>query len=148
MKAKILVLAALIIMVACKKDNYTTKPQLKIKEISTEVLRPNNALVFTIEFTDAEGDIQDSIWVQKVEPKCINSNFTARYKIPEFTATKNLKGEFEVCFSYGGTSGCPLIQGPQCAGKNDTCTFKFWARDKAKNMSDTVVSKTIVITRS
>jgi len=33
---------------------------------------------------------------------------------------------------------------PKC-GKSDTCYFRFWASDKAKNKSDTVVSSDIII---
>lgn len=147
MKAKIIGLLLTVVILSCNKDKFQTKPSLTIKNINTTELRNGQFLQITLEFTDAEGDIQDSIWVQKVEPKCFGSNFTARYKIPTFPITKNLKGTFEVCYSYGSSTGCPLIQAPQCIGKNDTCVFKFWAKDLAKNISDTVTSKKIIIYR-
>ena len=67
MKAKILILTAIIgIMFACNKDTYTTKPQLTFKSVNGKVFTGAAAIVFSLEFTDAEGDISDSIWVQKV----------------------------------------------------------------------------------
>lgn len=142
----VLLLTGLLIN-ACSKDKFQTKPKLTFKSVSTERLTANSTIQFTIRFTDAEGDIQDSIWVQKVTRNCANSNFSARYKIPTFTATKNLEGEFEVCFAYGINLGCPPIREPQCLGQNDTCIFRFWARDLAGNVSDTINSSTIVIVR-
>lgn len=147
MKTKILLgLMAVIFLAACSKDKYTTKPQLKFKEVNNRVLQRNQTLRFTLEVTDAEGDLMDSLWVQKVEPKCANSNFTAKYKMPTFTSVKNFKGDIEICYAYGNNLGCPVISGPACA-RNDTATFRFWIKDKGGNRSDTVSSSTIVLVR-
>lgn len=132
---------------SCSKDKFQTKPKLTFKSASTERLTAGSTIQFNIRFTDAEGDIQDSIWVQKVTKNCANSNFSGRYKIPTFTATKNLEGEFEICFGYGINLGCPSIREPQCIGQNDTCVFRFWARDLAGNVSDTISSSTVIIVR-
>ena len=67
MKAKILILTAIIVTIfACNKDTYTTKPQLTFKSVNGKVFTGAAAIIFSLEFTDAEGDISDSIWVQKV----------------------------------------------------------------------------------
>jgi hypothetical protein len=147
MNTKILVtLFVLTFLAACNKDKYTSKPQLRIKSVSTKELHPGETITFKIEVTDAEGDIQDSIWVQRFVPRCSNSDFTAAYKMPTFTTTKDLKGEIQVCYGYGINLGCPILPGPGC-NSNDSTTFKFWIRDKAKNTSDTISSEQIVITR-
>ena len=60
--------------------------------------------------------------------------------------TPNLKGVLEIGYSVGTNSSSlyPIL--PACpANKNDTCYFKFWARDLAKNVSDTVISPDIII---
>ncbi|NCT95559.1 MAG: hypothetical protein GXC72_14135 [Chitinophagaceae bacterium] len=145
MKAKLLIISAIIIGAwACKKDTYTTRPQLKFKSVNGKVFGNNQAIVFTIEFTDKEGDVQDSIWVQKVSRTNGCNNFSDRVKIPAFTATPNLKGDFELGYSIGIVPGGNYTVIPTCS-KNDTCYFRFWARDKAKNVSDTIVSSDIVI---
>ena len=40
---------------ACKKDQFTTKPQLKFKSVSPQVLYPNQVIEFQIEYSDKEG---------------------------------------------------------------------------------------------
>lgn len=148
MKTKILVTVLVVtLLAACGKDKYTTKPQLTFKSVNTNELHPNQTIRFKIEVTDAEGDVQDSIWVQKFEPNCPNSNFTAKYKMPDFSNYKDLKAEIEICYGYGINLGCAPITGPFCPNRNDTATFKFWLQDKAKNVSDTISSGPIVITR-
>lgn len=147
MKTKIFVsLLGMFFLAACKKDKYTTKPQLTFKNVNTTRLDHNQTITFTFQVTDKEGDIQDSLWVQKVEPKCGGSNFTAKYKMPNFTATKSFNGEVSVCFAYGNNLGCPTLSGPSCA-RNDTATFRFWIKDKAGNRSDTASSPLIAILR-
>ena len=145
MNTKILLtLIAFCFLVACKKNQYTTKPQLKYKSVNTRQLNRNQSLTFIIEVTDSEGDLQDSLWVKEVVRNCPNGGFTSRYKMPEFTGTKNFKGEINVCYAYGVNLGCPIIQ-PTCGNKNDSATFKFWVQDKAKNKSDTITSEEVVI---
>jgi len=149
MTTKIFILSILtIVIVGCKKDTYTTVPQLSLKSVSTTLLRPGNILTFKIEFTDKEGDIIDTLFIRKTTRNCAASTFTARYRVPAFTTTKNTKGEFEVSFDYNLGSGLPSLPGPQCPGRNDSCVFKFVLQDKARNKSDTLVSPEIVMTRN
>ncbi|MEO6455891.1 MAG: hypothetical protein ABIN97_17550 [Ginsengibacter sp.] len=106
--------------------------------MNTTFLNRNQDLVFTLSFTDAEGDLTDNLYVRKFEPKCAGSNFTQLYKLPEFPTAKNQKGELIVTFDYNDIP-------PKCFPKNDTCVFKFVLIDKAQNKSDTAVSQTIII---
>lgn len=144
MITKILItLISFCVLVGCSKDEYTAKPQLKYKSVNTKVLNRNETLTFVLEVTDAEGDIQDSIWVQEVPRNC-SGGFTSKYKMPDFTAVKNLKGEINICYSYGVNLGCPTITST-CQTQNDSATFKFWIQDKAKNISDTISSEEVVL---
>lgn len=146
MKAKLLIIIATIALVACKKDSYTTRPQLSFKSVNGDVFGPNQAIIFSLEFTDKEGDVQDSIWVQKITRTSGCISFGERFKIPEFTQVNNIKGTFEVGYSTSLIPGSPYTVLPNC-NKNDTCYFRFWVSDKAKNVSDTVVSPDIVVLR-
>ena len=133
----------LLLFVSCNKNKYTTKPQLKYKSANKTVFRQGDVLSFTLSFTDAEGDLQDSIYVEKFVAKCANSSFSRLYKIPDFPTSKSQSGEIVVSYGYNVT-GYPPIRTPQC-NKNDTCIFKFVLKDKAQNKSDTAYSETIVL---
>lgn len=148
MKTKLLILMAIpLAFYACKKDTYTTKPQISIKEINKKVLTPGDLLLFQVQFTDAEGDIQDTLWIQKVSRVCPTTpgaQFVTKYKVPDFTPIKNIKGVLEVGFGYNSSNGnYSSIAG--CGIRNDTCYFKFWLKDKANNISDTISTENIVL---
>ncbi len=146
MKAKILIVGLITVIAAgCSKDQFSSTPHISLKSVSPLVLSANQVITFDINFTDAEGDVQDTIWVQKVTSNCTASNFTQAYKIPSFTPTKDLSGVFQVTFAYGINLGYPPIKEPQCNPKNDTCVFKFWMQDVAKHKSDTITTPTIVL---
>ena len=146
MKAKILILFVIAVITnSCNKGKYTDKPQLFFKSVNTSVLNPNQVLTFNIEFTDAQGDVQDTLWVQKVTKNCSKSNFVSGYPIPAFPESRNLKGVFVVSLAYGFNLGYPAMQEPACNNQNDTCVFNFWAKDLAGNKSDTLKGPTIII---
>ena len=150
MRTKILLTILVVsFLAACTKDKYQTRPQLKFKNANTKVLRPNEFLTFTVEVTDAEGDIQDSIWIEKIVRNCSQSNFKSGVRMTDFTPTKNLRADIEVKYFYGRDPNHPeyvTLGGPQCR-QNDTATFRFYIKDKAKNTSDTAVSEVVVITQ-
>jgi hypothetical protein len=146
MRTKILVtILALGVLAGCSKDKYNSKPTLIYKNVNTNVLNRNQSLTFTLQVTDKEGDIQDTIWVQEVVKNCSLSGGTSFYVMPDFPATKNLKGDIQICYSYGINLDCPAIREPQCRNRNDSAVYKFWLKDKEKNISDTVTSPQIVI---
>ena len=146
MKAKILILFVIAVITnSCNKGEFTNKPQLFFKSVNTTKLYPNQVLSFDIQFTTKTGNLQDSIWLQKVTKNCPFSNFTMGFPIPSFPATRNLKGDFDISLGYGYNLNCPPMPGPQCNNQNDTCVFKFWAKDLSGNVSDTLTGPTIVI---
>ena len=52
----LLIAAVLIIAVSCKKNSYTTKPQITITSINTLIDSGGN-LTVTFKFTDKQGDL-------------------------------------------------------------------------------------------
>jgi hypothetical protein len=148
MKTKLLIVSLMVIgIVACKKDQYNTTPELKFKKVSTDVIAPGQSIIFSLEVTDKEGDIQDTIYVEKVrlnEKACATVDPVSRNQMPAFTPTKNFKGDIEVRYSYGINLQFPPIQDPKCA-ENDTCIYRFWIKDNAQNVSDTISSSQLVI---
>ncbi|TAE08764.1 MAG: hypothetical protein EAZ47_07715 [Bacteroidetes bacterium] len=137
-----------ILSLACKKDTFTTKPQLTFESVNTTTLRPRSILTFSIGFTDREGDVEDTLTIRKITRNCAQSTFTARYRVPSFPAVRNTRGTFEISFDYNLGSGLPGLPGPQCPGRNDSSVYQFILKDKAGNVSDTLVSPEIVQTRN
>lgn len=149
MRNTVLFSIIILLLFSCKKNKYTTKPQLKYKSVNGKVFRSGDIITFTLSFTDAEGDlISDSaLYVRKFEPRCPASNFAQYYPLPkDFTPGKDQAGEISVTYGYNNSSVPQQILGPRCA-RNDTCVFKFVLRDKEKNRSDTVTSEAIVLIR-
>ena len=143
MRNPVLISIFVLFLFSCNKNKYSTTPQLKYKSANKKVFSSGDLIQFTLSFTDAEGDLQDSLYVEKFEPKCVNSRFKQMYKIPAFPTSKNQSGELTITYGYNVSSYPPILP-PQCA-KNDTCVFKFVLKDKAQNKSDTAVSETIVL---
>ena len=147
------ILAIAILVFGCGKDKFTTKPQLKYKSVNSKKISGSQTLVFKLELTDKEGDFTTLLGVKKIVPGCpttpfINgSEFTDSLKFvipPDFITTKGKQGEVVVTLNQNdrGSNACTV---PGGATKPDTCTFKFWTRDKAGNVSDTAVSEQIII---
>ena len=132
-----------MLIAACSKDKYTTKPILDLKSVNGSEFPNQSLLSFKFIVTDKEGDIQDTMWIQKISYACSDiGNFLAPFKVPDFTSSKNLKVELDVNYLYGISTGqYPPVYG--CVQRDDSCYFKFWLKDKAGNVSDTVTSPTI-----
>jgi hypothetical protein len=150
MRTKLLILLTITLFFSsCKKEEFNTKPTLTFGEVNTTQLRQGNLLIFTLNFTDKEGDIQDTLWVQKISRTCPTTpgvQFISRNKVPDFTGTPNLKGKLEITFVYNANvPGTPSIVG--CNNRNDTALFRFWLKDKANNRSDTISSPDIILIR-
>lgn len=146
MRTKILILCGLtLIICGCKKNQFSTSPQLSFVSLSTEVLAPGNTITITLKYTDKEGDIQDSLFVQKLTQNCAQSNFDAYYKISDqVPAQQNSEGEILVTYGYLTGQAIPEIKGPVCL-ENDTCVLRFVLSDKMKNKSDTISTPPFVI---
>jgi hypothetical protein len=133
----------IVALTGCNKDKYNTTPSLEFKDVNTRELQIHNDLVFTLKFTDAEGDLTDSIYVEEYVPYCPGSSVGAWYALPSFPTSKNQKGEITVNFSYNSNNPYTPIA-PQCQ-MNDTAVFRFALKDKAQHISDTISSPQIVI---
>lgn len=124
---------------SCKKDKFSSTPSLKFESVNTKELRQQETIRFTLSFTDAEGDLSDTLFITEEVPGCVSSGFVgAPYALPAFPAGKNQKGDILVTFTYNDVS-------PKCFPRNDTAVFKFVLKDKAQNVSDTAISPQIVI---
>jgi hypothetical protein len=132
-----------VLLTACGKETFQSKPQLKIKSVSGTQVPVGSDLQVTMRLTDKEGDFSDTLWIMKSTTKCALSDFadSTLYRIPpETPRVKNFDGEVLVTFSYA------IELQPRCA-RNDTAVFSFWIKDEAGNISDTVKTSPIIIYR-
>ncbi|MEP6597794.1 MAG: hypothetical protein ABJA71_17700 [Ginsengibacter sp.] len=146
MKIKLL-LAALIIFgfITCTKDTFNTTPSLKFVSVNGNVFAQPSVVTFNLECTDKEGDVVDTIWIQRISRVSACESEVALYDsfpIPDFSPPKNVKAEFEFTFNYPGPQA-PNLRA--CSQHDDTSYFRFWMHDKAQHVSDTVQSQDIVL---
>ncbi len=137
-----------LLVAACSKDKFNTKPTLTYKGVNTKTVPRNSDLIFDLNVTDAEGDLNDTITVLKVVRNCSGSSLTDMYKLPVFPTKTKLNVNIQVAYTYGQTANNYFgLGGQPCVNKNDSTIFKFVIKDKAGNRSDTVSSSEVVILR-
>lgn len=148
------IIAAVLVFtfIACNKDKFQTKPTISIKSINTEVVPLNGTFIITLECTDKEGDVEDSLILIK---KRLNRRVVAtvrdtlRFKIPTFPA--NSRTEIQAVLDYQNILSA--LNPPNIPGSNplqkelDTLVLRLAVRDKAGNTSDTVESRQIYVIR-
>ena len=136
------------IVVACSKDKFQTKPQITIKSTSGDIVPANSDWRVTLEFTDKEGDVSDSIFFvrQRFNKRGPFRDAVIKYKIPDFPNTS--QGDIQINFNYQQqlVFGYSPIIIPGTGGQlePDTMAFKFVVKDKAGNKSDTAVANVII----
>jgi hypothetical protein len=143
-----------IVVGGCKKENYETKPKLEVENIRVYQASCNGSTGGIVEIDlnvlDKEGDVTDSIFIQKVDaaqiPCPANSILkNLDYKIPEYPVGNTQKVQFRIQFSTIQCPGYALIGGSQCSQRKDTSLFKFWVKDSKGNKSDTLITTPIAI---
>jgi hypothetical protein len=142
----------IILAISCNKDKFLTKPTISIKSMNTEFVPLNGSLIITLECTDKEGDVQDSIFIVK---RRLNKRVTPtvrdtlRFLFPIFPATPRT----EIIATLDYQTILSALNPPVIPGSNppqrelDTLILKMAVRDKAGNISDTVTSKQIIVFR-
>lgn len=148
---KIFVFFALtVIIISCDKDKFQTVPTLELISLSSEVVPKNSALRVTLEFTDKEGDVTDSIIMLRKRLNLKNTITTnpIKYAIPSHPSSTKAEITLDLEYQNGLVFGYNAINIP---GTNpsqfepDTMQLKFVVRDAAGNKSDTATANVIVI---
>lgn len=143
-------LCLLLFIGACNKDNFESKPTLKVESLSSEVVPKGSDLVINFSFTDKEGDISDTLFVLR-QRRNLRGPRTASpvpYRVPAFP--NESKGEISLRLSYVNdlTFNFPEIRIP---GTNpsqyepDSMTLRFVLKDKEGNKSDTASASVVVL---
>lgn len=141
-------LAAIVFLFwGCGKDSFETRPTLKYKSANGTIIPKDGLLKLTLTLTDKEGDIQDSIYIEKVTKNCALGNFKSWTSLPtDVPLTSMFSGDLIITYANGsGIRGYEQLSiAPKCS-QNDTCYFRFMVKDKANNKSDTIQSEVIVL---
>ena len=145
MRTTLCIAAVLLFFSSCKKDKYTTVPQIKFNSLNPNVafsnsLNPTSGPVLSIQLTDLEGDFgfssnKDTSYVY-VKNITIVPNKTDSFKFPAGLSSvnrKDLNVEVNVLInSVLQTSNRPVRP------YTDTLYFEVYVKDFAKNKSNVI----------
>jgi len=152
MKAKILIVAvSIIIMIACSKDKFSTKPTLTLESVSGDEFVVGQNISIKLKLTDKEGDFEvaDSssnvmkpyLFYKRLSPLCVdNDTATHIFDLPAFSSHKFLDADLVINFTYGlSPAESQYTPISRCGTQRDDSTyFRFWIKDEAGNVSDTI----------
>ena len=138
----IFIFSLAVLLIACGKDKYETKPKLEIKDYSSKEIFAGSQLNIRISYFDKEGDLSQAPIIGILRrlnifplPPSLDKVDTIRTNLPEFP--KNDDGEITFSLPYDFLK--------ESTTENDTIMFRFSVTDRAGNTSDTVDSAPIVI---
>jgi hypothetical protein len=138
----IFVCSLAILLMACGKDKYETKPKLEIKDYNSKEIFAGTQLAIRISYFDKEGDLSQAPMIAILRrlnvfplPPSLDKVDTIRTNLPEFP--KNDDGEITFSLPYDFLK--------ESTTENDTIMFRFAVTDRAGNTSDTVDTTPIVI---
>src|SRR5690349_20522140 len=93
----------LIVIAACSKDKFQTKPSIEIKTIGPNPVPLNAPLIVELDYTDKEGDIADSLFIRKIRINQKKVGVTLRdsfyLQLPGDVPEKN-KGTIRLTLDY------------------------------------------------
>ena len=146
MRYTLLIATVVLLFISCKKDKFTTAPQISFKSISPNTLSGNIPItgqslpVLTFHITDAEGDIgiksgSDTAFVYI---KNLLANVSDSFLFPNLStvSSKNFEADIAVTLS----SNAMLRTSTRPTPKTDTLTYQVYVKDFAKNKSNTIVA--------
>lgn len=149
----ITICAGILLAVACSKDKPETRPSIKIKSVSADVVGNGGALYVELEFADKEGDINDTLYIikkrlNKREVTTVRDSISR--KVPDFPSKS--RGTIELNLDYENylksAASPPIVSpGPPIVYEPDTIKMSFYLKDKANHISDTVAIDRLIIIR-
>jgi hypothetical protein len=143
---------SILAFVACNKDKFQTKPSISIKDMNTNFIPLNGKLILTLDCTDKEGDVQDSVIVikRRLNRRVVTTiRDTIRYTFPAFPKTPRTQIiatlDYQSILSAFNPPFIPGANPPQ--RELDTIKLRLAVRDKAGNTSDTIETPPIYVFR-
>jgi hypothetical protein len=143
MKLRFIGAILILLILACNKDKFQTKPTIKVKDISPTEVTPNGRLTITLECTDKEGDAGGGeltyIRIRTnstaiPDPGTNDKVDTVHYPVPDFPKTQKTDISVEIPYDL-------MDEDPN---RNDTMFFKLSLKDVGNNSSDTISTQSVV----
>jgi hypothetical protein len=146
MKKLLLISSAFVLLIACSKDKFQTRPDIRIKSYNSKTISPGQDLEIRFDYTDKEGDIGQGAFFgvrMRLNQKPLSvadndQNDTLNNKIPEMPDYD--KGELVMTLGYGFLK--------ESTTENDTLVFKIAVTDIAGHASDTLTTDKIIILKN
>ena len=142
MKITILLLLAGCIFCGCKKDKYSTTPQIQYRSLSPNF--SNNdvmsiAPIVTLSLTDAEGDV--GITIKDTARIFIKNLLTGKFDSLDFPDLKDVgKNSFKADLLLSVSKGLDCRTIPGGLLHIDTLYYEIFVQDFARNKSNTIVT--------
>lgn len=133
---------AILLCSACKKDNFTTAPQIEFKsiaptEITVGTLSPDPVL--TIHITDSEGDLgitsKDTAFIYM---KNLLTNTFDSLAFPDLQAVAKSKFKADIDITLSKVFKCKTRPGNPPPLHTDILYFEIYVKDFAKNKSNVI----------
>ena len=139
-----LIASLAILLIACTKDKFATKPRIEIKSYNSKEIPLHGQLTIRLNYFDKEGDLgTGDFFAARIRQNALplgssdaNRPDTLVYPLPDFPVKD--KGEILLQLNYDDFLKESLT-------RNDTIVFRIAVADKAGNKSDTITSDRIVI---
>lgn len=142
MRLTIVIAILIFAFAACKKDKFTSSPQITFKEFKPNQGNNRDGITnqphLVFEITDSEGDLDEDssqIYVRNTFTNKLDS-----FHFPNLLSAKgkNFKGDVQVgLFTVMGGRDLPSTQRPYA----DTIGFEVYVTDQAKHKSNVIVAQ-------
>lgn len=141
MRSLACLLLCVVLFSGCKKDKFTTEPQITFQRFQPDQgsnkSSLNNQPYLIFEITDSEGDLD--IDTAKIFVRNTITNKLDSFNFPDLKAArgKNFKGDVQVgLFTVMGGRNLPSTQRPYV----DTLSFEVYVTDLARNKSNVIIA--------
>ncbi|MET0392333.1 MAG: hypothetical protein ABW019_04295 [Chitinophagaceae bacterium] len=133
------ILSLTMLLAACGKDKFETKPLLEIKDYSAEAVSQGESVRIRVNYYDKEGDLGEGdftyirVRTNKTpipNPGTYDKTDTIRSKVPVFPSKNTGELTFNVAYEF-------MDEDPN---RNDTMYFKIAVVDIKGNASDTITT--------
>ena len=139
MRYTLIIVAVALFFTACKKDKFTTVPQISFKSVKPDfyiqgTIDPASLPVLTIHVTDAEGDLgfisgKDTSFVYLLN---LRTNKFDSVVLPNLSTAAQKSFEADISINMKQFLGVPVNN------KKDTIYYKVYLKDFAKNKSNEI----------
>jgi hypothetical protein len=142
MRYSLILATVILVFAACRKDKFTTEPQISYRSINPNVVSLNLPFqqmpVLTLKITDAEGDLgftatdTSKIFIKNLVTGKIDSTL----RFPDLTGVTKSNFQADVQITIDGPI---LLEGStRPSPKTDTIFYEIYIKDFGKNKSNVI----------